>query len=636
MGKGKGGGGKKAGKSVSNAETAAAVTPQDDGTVGDGSHAAPKLRVEDLRKPNESKSRSEFTVKLEDFDMQIGGSKLLENADLTLAFGRRYGLVAPNGCGKSTLLKQIATRQFAGIPERITIMYVEQEAEPSDLTALRYVIAADTQRTQLMDEVEALDRRSGTDEILSDAEEERRLEIRATLRAIGAYSAEQRAVGILGGLQFTPSMQARAVRDFSGGWRMRISLARALFCRPDLLLLDEPTNHLDLFAAVWLEEFLARWKKTMMVVSHDVGLLDYICTDIVQIYAQRLYSYRGNYEHFVDGVEERTRTYKKSYDKQVKEQEKLQAMKNATQTSGGGGGGGGKKKGDGVGKGGGREQGGNAARKQFQKLEREFQKRDLLKAPPKPYAPNFKFQDPGKLPYPVIQVKEVSFGYNAVAPTADGGGDAGAVGSLLFRRLEFGIDLDSRIALVGRNGVGKSTLLKLICGELPPTAGEVIINPKLRIGRFNQHFVDQLDMDATPVAYLRARYPQAEEAEVRRRLGFYGLTGAQHTTPIRDLSGGQKSRVVFTSLYFEAPHILFLDEPTNHLDIESVAALIDAIRVFPGGVVLITHNQRLIREACRRIWVVADGDVVEYDGPYEKYHDSLLKELVFDDDEDDD
>lgn len=387
---------------------------------------------------------------------------------------------------------------------------------------------------------------------------------------------------------------------------MRLALARALFRKPDLLLLDEPTNHLDLFAAVWLENFLKRWKKTLLVVSHDVQLLDEICTDIIHIYCQKLDTYRGNYSSFKSGYAERRRAHIKAYDKQQKELANLKKMKGDTSQQSA-------KK----------SKGGNQARKQFKQKERQMNKKDIIRRPEKEYFVNFDFPPADRLDPPMLQVKDVSFKYN---PSGD---KTAEDMPYIIRDLDCAIDQDTRVVLVGRNGVGKSTIIKLLCLEEKATDGEVIVNHKLRIGRFNQHFSDKLPLDKTPVEYLKSLHSDLTDQDCRQRLGRYGLPGPQHVNPISTLSGGQKARVMFAVLSYENAHILVLDEPTNHLDIESVDALITAVKAFEGGVVLVTHNQRLIRDACTDIWIVEDQRVNHFEGDFDAYANGLYAEVDF-------
>jgi ATP-binding cassette subfamily F protein 1 len=386
---------------------------------------------------------------------------------------------------------------------------------------------------------------------------------------------------------------------------MRISLARALFRRPTLLLLDEPTNHLDLLAVIWLETYLLRWKNTLLVVSHDQGFLDSICTDVIHLWEQKLHYYKGNYSNFKFAFQENLTQQKKAYEKQVKiiQQAKIQKGKKDEKTKA-------------------MDKAKDKARALRQKHDKsskdkkddEIKDLEVIKRVPRDYTVVFEFPDPEQLSIPIIQVNDASFGYDP--------------NHLLFTDLNFGIDMESRIALVGPNGAGKSTLLKLLTGELQPTQGTVQRNRKLVIGRFTQHFVDKLDMKMTPIEYLESQFPGEFKAdELRPKLGRFGLTGVTHLQPIASLSGGQKSRVVMTEICMRNPHLLFLDEPTNHLDIESVDALAEALNDFKGGILLVSHDARLIQQVCSDIWVVGDNTVTIYDGDFEDYRAELVAEF---------
>jgi len=578
-----------------------------------------------------SKGGSEFTIKTGNFSLGFKGQSLLEDTELTLAFGRRYGLVGINGSGKSTLLRHIATRQIKGIPEGLKILHVEQEATASEQCTIDSVIEADTERLELMKEQEELEREQKE---LEDTEEgfplkkhERLIEVYKELSALGAHNVEARARAILSGLQFTKKMQEGPTCELSGGWRMRLSLARALFCRPHVLLLDEPTNHLDLYACIWFEEFLSRWTKTLFIVSHDIELLNHVCTDIVHLEhtAKRLDQYKGNYDHFVERRKEKLTKWISDFEKQKKEIARLRKQSQAQKSTKTAGKAGQRKEKRG---GGGRETK-NAAQNQAKAARQKLEALKLIPQPPKQYKVSFKFPTPERLSHPVLQIKNISFHY----PLKEG--EENEEPAWIFKDINMGIDLDSRVALVGPNGAGKSTLLNLITGDLEPTVGEVVINRKLRAAKFDQHSTEQLPMDRTPVQYCQDISPELTEQECRKILGRYGLTGKVQVNLIETLSGGQKSRVKFAGLALQSPHILFLDEPTNHLDIESIEALCESLAVFEGGVVLVTHDQNLIAKGCNFIWCVdGDGTIHQFDGDFYKYQKQLINSLNFDDLED--
>eukprot|EP01130_Rhizamoeba_saxonica_P015662 TRINITY_DN7075_c0_g1_i2.p1 TRINITY_DN7075_c0_g1~~TRINITY_DN7075_c0_g1_i2.p1 ORF type:complete len:661 (+),score=207.90 TRINITY_DN7075_c0_g1_i2:81-1985(+) len=518
-------------------------------------------------------------IHLEGFTLAYESHVLLKDADLHIIHRRKYGVIGPNGCGKSTLMRHIAERHLP-VPANIDILHVEQEIDGSDKTALESVLEADVKRIELLEEHERLTAiAEGDGDGIEEAADEL-VEIEYQLRKIKAYSAEKRAWGILDGLGFTDRMKTQATNDFSGGWRMRISLARALFLEPDLLLLDEPTNHLDLNACIWLEEYLRKWKKTLIVVSHDRDFLDWIVTDTIEILDQKMFYYKGNITKFLKVKDIRMREYQKKKKKIDKELERLQ------------------------------EKNTDISRKKKAKLK--GQKLDRLKE----YTVNFKFGEPEPIGEPVIQVKGISFAW----PEQEN----------LFTDVQLRVDLDCKVAIVGPNGVGKTTLVNCILGELQPSSGEIVRNRRLRVEKFTQHFVESLDMNLTPVTHMQKKHPELNPGQCRGRLGKFGLAGELHTKPISLLSGGQKSRVVFATISLSNPHLYFLDEPTNHLDIESVEALIDALNEFSqhGGIILISHDQRLCERVCEELWVLRGNEEVEiYEGDFDDYRQEIIDEM---------
>lgn len=552
-------------------------------------------------------------ITIENFSVAARGKELLKNASVKISHGKRYGLVGPNGKGKSTLLKLLAWRKIP-VPKNIDVLLVEQEVVGDDKTALEAVVAANEELLKVRQEVASLQNLTAADEdgndIDGDDVGERLAELYENLQILGSDAAESQASKILAGLGFSKEMQGRPTKSFSGGWRMRISLARALFVQPTLLLLDEPTNHLDLRAVLWLEEYLCRWKKTLVVVSHDRDFLNSVCNEIIHLHDLKLHVYRGNFDDFESGYEQRRKEMNKKfeiYDKQVKaakrsgnraQQEKVKdrakfvASKEASKS---------KAKG---------------------KVDED---EPLAEAPKKwkDYTVEFHFPEPTELTPPLMQMIEVGFSY----PNRE---------DFRLSNVDVGIDMGTRVAIVGPNGAGKSTILNLLAGDLVPCEGEVRRSQKLRIGRYSQHFVDLLTMDETPVQYLLRLHPDQEglskQEAVRAKLGKFGLPSHNHLTPIAKLSGGQKSRVVFTSISMSKPHILMLDEPTNHLDMQSIDALADALDEFTGGVVLVSHDSRLISRVCddeekSEIWVVEEGSVRKFPGTFEEYKEELQREI---------
>ncbi|GJY16627.1 ABC transporter F family member 4 [Tanacetum coccineum] len=546
-------------------------------------------------------------ITVENFSVSARGKELLKNTSVKISHGKRYGLVGPNGKGKSTLLKLLAWRKIP-VPKNIDVLLVEQEIVGDDRTALEAVVSANEELVRLRQEVASLqDVPEGENEDGADTGE-KLAELYEQLQIMGADAAEAQASKILAGLGFTKVMQGRATRSFSGGWRMRISLARALFVQPTLLLLDEPTNHLDLRAVLWLEEYLCRWKKTLIVVSHARDFLNTVCSEIIHLHDLKLHTYRGNFDDFESGYEQRRKEVNKKFEtheKQVKAAKRAGNQKQQQKVI---------------------EKGKVSAKEAKKKAKGKVDEdEEVPEAPQKwrDYTVEFHFPEPTELTPPLLQLIDVSFSY----PERE---------DFRLSDVDVGIDMGTRVAIVGPNGAGKSTLLNLLAGDLNPTEGEVRRSQKLRIGRYSQHFVDLLTMGETPVQYLLRLHPDQEgfskQEAVRAKLGKFGLPSHNHLTPIAKLSGGQKARVVFTSISMSKPHILLLDEPTNHLDMQSIDALADALDEFTGGVVLVSHDSRLISRVCEdeeksQIWEVDNGVVEEFDGTFEEYKEKLQKEI---------
>jgi len=411
---------------------------------------------------------------------------------------------------------------------------------------------------------------------------------------LDADKASARAAGILHGLGFKKSMQTKKCSDFSGGWRMRIALARALYVRPSILLMDEPTNHLDLVACCWLEEELKNYKRILVIISHSQDFLNGVCTNIIHMYNKRLKIYGGNYDQYVQTRMELETNQMKKY---KSEQKKISEIKDFVARFGHG----------------------------TRKLARQAQSREkmlnrmadagLTESVMKDRAISFHFPDCGTIPPPVVMVQNVSFRYTPDTPT-------------IYTGLEFGFDLDSRIALVGPNGAGKSTLLKLVYGELMPTKGDIRRHSHLKCCRYNQHLTELLDLDRPALEWMMSKFPEMKEVDDHRKLlGRFGLTGNQQTATMRVLSDGQRCRVVFAWLAQQSPHMLLLDEPTNHLDIETIDALADSINDYEGGVVLVSHDFRLISQVAEEIWVCEKGSVNKWDGDIYSYKKKLMDKV---------
>ncbi|XP_074366637.1 ABC transporter F family member 1-like [Apium graveolens] len=510
-------------------------------------------------------------IRIESLSLTFHGHDLIVDSELELNYGRRYGLLGLNGCGKSTLLTSIGRRELP-IPDHMDIFHLTREIEASDMSSLQAVMNCDEEKIKLEKEAEVL---AAQDDGGGEALER----IYERLDAMDAATAEKRAAEILFGLGFTKQMQAKKTRDFSGGWRMRIALARALFMNPTILLLDEPTNHLDLEACVWLEEMLKKFERILVVVSHSQDFLNGVCTNIIHMQSKQLKMYTGNFDQYVQTRSELEENQMKQY---KWEQDQIANMKEYIARFG---------------------HGSAKLARQAQSKEKTLAKMErggLTQKVARDQVLVFRFVDVGKLPPPVLQFVEVSFGY-----TPD---------NLIYKNIEFGVDLDSRIALVGPNGAGKSTLLKLMTGDLVPNEGMVRRHNHLRIAQFHQHLTEKLDMEMSALMFMIREYPGNEEEKMRAAIGRFGLTGKAQVMPMKNLSDGQRSRVIFAWLAWRQPQMLLLDEPTNHLDIETIDSLAEALKEWDGGLVLVSHDFRLINQVAKEIWVCENQAVTPWSG----------------------
>lgn len=526
------------------------------------------------------------------FDISMGSRVLITDGEITLLYGRRYGLVGRNGMGKTTLLRAIADRELAGIPAHLQILHVEQEAVGNDLTVLESVLEADVERAALVKEEKMLTEASKNGDASADA---RLVAVYAKLVEIEADKAQARAAAILSGLGFPPAAQERPTKEFSGGWRMRTALARALFCQPDLLLLDEPTNMLDVSAVVWLENYLKTWTSTLLTVSHDRTFLNNVVTDIVHLNTQqKLDPYRGDYDTFEKTRMDRLKNQLRAREAQDKARAHTQRFIDRFRF--------------------------NAKRASLvQSRIKMLNKMAVIPALIEDPSCSFSFPDPEELPPPLVQFTDVTFAY----PNRGGL----AQQRNIFEDLSFDLDMESRIALVGANGQGKTTLLKLITGEMAAKGGNIIINRRLRFATFSQHHVDQLDMNVSALQFWIQNWPGSDPQDYRAHLGKYGISGDLALQPIDTLSGGQKSRVAFAMMGWLKPHFLVLDEPTNHLDVETVDILARALNEFAGGIVLVSHDERLITSVCNELWLVHEGKVKPFEGDFDDYKRTVMGEF---------
>jgi ATP-binding cassette subfamily F protein 3 len=507
-----------------------------------------------------------------DLTLRIAGRELLSRASLSVEAGRKVGIVGRNGTGKSTLFRAIEGELVPDggeirLASRARMGIVAQHAPDGPESVIATVLAADAERTSLL-------------AALEQAPPERQAEIFDRLAAIGADAAESRAATILAGLGFTEAEIRGPVSALSGGWRMRVALAAALSLAPDLLLLDEPTNHLDLEAALWLEGWLKKFPGAVLLISHDRGLLDRVPDAIAHLDNAKLTLWQGGYSSFARQRAERAQHAAAAMAKYQRERAHLQAFVDRFRY----------------------------------KASKARQAQSKLKAigrmtPPEAWsgedaAQTIDLPPPAELAPPLLAAERAAVGYGS-RRVLDG--------------LDFRIDPEDRIGLLGRNGNGKSTLAKLIAGRLGAMAGELRRAPKLAVGYFAQHQEEELEHDGTPLSHMRAALPQATPEKCRAQLARFGLDAARAETPVRNLSGGERARLLLALATRDAPQLLILDEPTNHLDIPAREALVRALADFPGAVLLISHDAELVDAVAERLWLVADGRATAFDGDLDEY-----------------
>ena len=511
-------------------------------------------------------------LQINDLTFDAWGRRFFDHATVSIPVGAHVGLVGRNGVGKSTLFKLILDQLHAGdgeigYPKNARIASVDQEHPATPISLLDTVLAADEERERLTNELET-------------AAPEHLGEIYARLYEIGADRAPSRASEILSGLGFSNADLSRPMAEFSGGWRMRVALAAALFAEPDLLLLDEPTNYLDLEGALWLESRLKKYPHTAVIISHDREILNNSCDHILHLADGKLTIYTGGYDSFERQREEKARLQEANKAKVDAQRAHLQAFvdrfrakaSKATQAQ--------------------------SRLKMLQKLPpvssvvAEHVAPFILPSPERPLAP------------PLLRLEGVSAGYDETP---------------ILKHLNLRLDLDDRIGLLGVNGAGKSTFAKLVAGALKPQSGEFTRSARLKVGWFHQHQIEALNPKDTPLDIIRTVMPEASEASRRARLAQYGLGHQKVETMVESLSGGERARLLLNLVALEAPHLLILDEPTNHLDIDSRRALLDALNEYEGAVILITHDRSLMELVADRLWLASDGTIAPFDGDMDDY-----------------
>ena len=518
-------------------------------------------------------------LSISDISIRLAGRLLIDQATVQITPGSRVGLVGRNGTGKSTLFRairgELATESGTiTIPPRWRVGSLAQEAPNGPESLVEIVLKADLERDALLREADTA------------RNPHRIAEIQTRLVDIDAHSAPSRAAAILSGLGFSSADQARPVQEFSGGWRMRVALAATLFAAPDLLLLDEPTNYLDLEGTLWLEDHLAHYPRTVIVISHDRDLLETSVDQILHLEQGKLTLYKGSYSSFEEQRATRAMLDAKNVKRQESERKRLQAFVDRFKAKA-------------------------SKARQAQSRMKMLERRKPITALVTQDVHEISFPAPDKtLSPPIIAVDNVSVGYEPSKP--------------VLNRVTLRVDNDDRIALLGSNGNGKSTLVKLLAGRLKPFSGAITRAEKLAIAYFAQHQLDELNEDASTYDHVRKLMPEAPESKVRGRAGAIGFSGKAADTPVKSLSGGEKARLLLGLATFFGPNMIILDEPTNHLDIDSRAALAEAINEFPGAVIMVSHDRYLIEACADRLWVVADHAVTNFDGDLDDYRRLVL------------
>lgn len=517
-------------------------------------------------------------IKLENITVQIASKILLENTTIQISDGQKVGIVGNNGCGKSTLFKVLKGEHDINSGEYICTTkqlkaFAEQEISAKDLEKpiLEYVLSKDKRLTELREK----EKTASPEEIP---------EIMEQLLQIDAYSAEARTSEILRGLGFEQQDLSRPVKDFSGGWQMRLNLAGALFQPSDILFLDEPTNHLDIETIIWLEDYLQNYSGTLLLISHDRDFLNNVCKGIIHFEGKKLVFYNGNYDNFIRQYTQKIELVNKQIKKQNEHRAHLQSYIDRFRYKA-------------------------SKAKQAQSRIKMLEKMQNIQEVALDKESNFVFPDITPLPSPLIKIENASVGYDGVP---------------VLKRLNLYISQDDRIALLGRNGNGKSTLVKMISGRLPLLDGSMQKSNKLKIGYFHQKQTEELPLDLTPTEYMQSLEPDKQENHIRAHLGRFGLEQEKAITKISELSGGEKTRLLFARISIDTPELIIFDEPTNHLDMTGRTALAEAINNYKGAIILISHDFHLIEMVADELWLVNNHTCKSYEGSLDNYRDFLL------------
>lgn len=514
---------------------------------------------------------------------KIGARTILDDCHVAIMDNWKVGVVGLNGAGKSTFFKLIAgdltpdggtiamsTKQRMGM--------VRQDIPEVDTSLLDLVLEADEEMARLWKQTE------------TEEDPNKIAEIYQRLADMDAYSAPAKASRLLTGLGFTEDQLSEPFSSFSGGWRMRVALAAALFVEPEILLLDEPTNHLDLEAIMWLESYLASYPHTLLIISHDREVLNKCIDHVIHVDRQKLKMYTGNYDTFERERAEALGLQQKMFEKQQAERAHMQKFVDRFKAQA-------------------------SKASQAQSRIKALERMDIVDAVIADRAVHFTFPNPKEIPSPMISINGADIGYTAGKP--------------ILKNVRESIGNDDRIALLGVNGQGKSTLMKLIADKLTPLSGDVFRSPKLRIGYFSQHQTEELDVESTPyqemMTLMRKTYPDITEPKVRAKLGAFGFPHTLSNNTIKSLSGGEKARLLFAFMSFDAPHLLLLDEPTNHLDIDAREALVQALNNYEGAIVIVSHDPNMVERVADRLWVVRDGTCLHFDGDLEDYRNFTIQ-----------
>lgn len=517
-------------------------------------------------------------INFSNLKVRLGGTVILDGATAALPPGGKVGLIGRNGAGKSTLMRTLTGQIEADdgaidMPNDMRIGYLAQEAPAGTQSPLETVLAANSERTALLAESE-----TATDP-------QRISDIHERLAAMDAHAEPARAAGILSGLGFDDAMQAQPLDSFSGGWKMRVALAALLFTAPDMLMLDEPSNHLDLEATLWLENFLRDYRGTMLVISHERDLLNNVVDHILHLKAGRTKLYPGGYDAFEKQAAEQAAQAASVRAKQIAEREKLQAFVDRWRAKA-------------------------HAAKQAQSRMKALARMAPVEAAVEDPTLVFGFPSPGEMKPPMIVLDDAAVGYEEGKP--------------VLSRVSLRIDPEDRLAFLGRNGNGKTTLARLLAGQLDPMAGEIAIHGKTRVGYFTQYQVEELDGEDTPLDHMTRAMPEAKPGAVRGQLGRFGFSGDKATIEVRKLSGGERARLALALITRDAPHLLILDEPTNHLDVDAREALVQALNDYSGAVVIVSHDRHMLELTADRLVLIDDGTAKEFDGSIDDYTDFVL------------